>query len=97
VPARFTFLPIPANTRSEKTLTLKNAGLGRLHGNVGASTGAFAVKAGGGTFTLDNKQTLAVTIQFTPPAKGSAIGILPITSDDPKHLSFNVNLKGAGK
>jgi hypothetical protein len=28
---------------------------------------------------------------------GPFTGVLPITSDDPKHLILNVNLKGAGK
>jgi hypothetical protein len=50
-----------------------------------------------GAFTLTHLQTKVVTIQFTPPAKGPFIGLLPLLSDDPKHLSFNVNLKGTGQ
>jgi hypothetical protein len=97
VPTKLGFLKTTVNTSSEKILTIKNAGLGVLHGHVGTSTGAFAVKSGDGDFELNNKQGWPVTIQFAPPAKGNVTGTLPITSDDPKHLSLNVSLKGAGK
>ena len=68
-----------------------------LHGHVGTSTGAFAVTSGDGDFELKNKQSWPITIQFTPPAKGNATGLLQIASDDPKHLSLNVSLKEVGK
>jgi hypothetical protein len=71
--------------------------MGILHGNVGASTGPFAVTAGSGGFTLNDGGTQNVTIQFSPLATGAAVGTLSIASDDPKHLSVNVNLKGTGK
>jgi Abnormal spindle-like microcephaly-assoc'd, ASPM-SPD-2-Hydin len=79
------------------TLTIRNLGLGVLHGNVGTSTGPFVVTVGGGAFTLSHSQTKVVTIQFTPPTKGSFMGALPLQSDDPNHLSLNVNLKGTGQ
>jgi len=98
VPAHLIFLyPQAIGIGITKNLTIRNEGLGVLHGNVGTSTGPFAVTAGSGGFTLDHLQTRTVTIQFTPPASGPFIGVLPITSDDPKHVSFNVNLKGTGK
>jgi hypothetical protein len=97
VPSLLTFLTTSGGTSFTKTLTIRNLGLGVLHGNVGTSTGPFAVTAGGGAFTLDDGKTQIVTIQFTPIEKGAAAGVLPITSDDPKHLSVGVNLKGTGK
>jgi hypothetical protein len=78
-------------------LTIKNAGLGVLHGNVGAITGPFSVSAGSGGFALDHLQPWTVAIQFTPTAKGPATGTLAITSDDPKHPSVSLNLKGTGE
>jgi hypothetical protein len=78
-------------------LTIKNTGLGVLHGDLVAPNGRFTVMSGGGGFTLKNKGSWPVTIQFTPPAKGVAIGRLPLASDDPKHGIANLNLKGAGK
>jgi hypothetical protein len=78
-------------------LTIKNAGLGVLDGNVAASTGPFAVTVGGGAFVLNYNQSRIVTIKFTPTAVGAVTGVLPITSNDPKHLSLNVALKGTGK
>jgi hypothetical protein len=97
VPSLLTFLSTTVDTRSTKTLTIRNLGLGVLHGDVGAISGPFAVTAGGGSFTLDDGKTQTVTIKFTPVAKGAAAGTLNISSDDPKHLSVNVNLKGTGK
>jgi hypothetical protein len=97
VPARLAFVKTTVNASSQKILTIKNGGLGVLQVTVGASTGPFAVTAGGGTFNLNNKASHAVTIQFSPSIKGSAGGTLSILSDDPKHVSFSVNLKGVGK
>jgi sugar lactone lactonase YvrE len=96
-PASLTFLTTKVNTSTTNTLTIRNIGAGVLHGNVGASAGPFAVTAGSGAFTLDDGKTQTVTIKFTPTVIGSLTGALPITSDDPKHLSLNVSLKGAGK
>jgi hypothetical protein len=92
-------LPAKVGTTSAaKKLTIKNTGLGVLHGNVNPATGPFVITSGGSGFTLDSKQSRAVTIQFMPTAKGPAIGgAVPITSDDPNHLSLSVNLKGIGK
>jgi hypothetical protein len=97
VPPLVTFLPTTVATSSTRTLTIRNLGMGILHGNVGASTGPFAVTAGSGGFTLNDGGTQNVTIQFSPLATGAAVGTLSIASDDPKHLSVNVNLKGTGK
>jgi hypothetical protein len=97
VPSLLTFLATKATTSSTKTLTITNTGLGVLHGNVGATAGPFIVTLGGGSFALDHLKTQMVTIKFTPPTTGPFAGVLPIASDDPKHLSVNVNLKGTGK
>jgi hypothetical protein len=91
------FSTAPVGTSSTKFLTIRNIGAGVLHGNVGASTGPFVVIAGSGPFTLNDGKTWTVTLQFTPVEKGAAAGVLSILSDDPKHLSVNVNLKGTGK
>lgn len=91
------FSTTAVGTSSTKVLTIRNIGAGVLHGNVGASTGPFVVIAGSGPFTLNDGKTWTVTLQFTPVEKGAAAGVLSILSDDPKHLSVNVNLKGTGK
>jgi uncharacterized repeat protein (TIGR03803 family) len=97
-PPRLVFLkPRALNTSVDEKLIVKNLGLGVLHGNIGASTGPFTVTNGGGPLTLNHGKTWPVTIEFTPVMKGAVPGMLQITSDDPKHLSVDVNLKGTGK
>jgi hypothetical protein len=38
-----------------------------------------------------------VTVTFTPPSSGVQTGTLAISSDDPKHPSLSLVLKGVGK
>ncbi len=97
VPLKLTFLPTKVGATPSKNLTIKNTGLGILHGTVGATTGPFTVETGSGSFRLAHLATDVVMIQFTPTAKGvTPPTMLTITSDDPKHQSVIVNLKGTG-
>jgi hypothetical protein len=98
-PARVTFIPTKVGTTAIKIITLKNTGLGVLHWQLGAFAPPFNVTlvAAGSGLTLDHLQIQKLNVQFSPITKGAVPGILNLTSDDPKHLSVNVNLKGTGK
>jgi hypothetical protein len=84
-------------TNAAKGLTIRNTGLGVLHGTANAVTGHFEVTSGSGASTLENKKTRTVMIEFMPIANVPATGsTLPITtSDDPTHVRVLVNLTGA--
>jgi hypothetical protein len=102
VPAHFTvstaLRPTQVGTTVTKILTIKNTGLGVLNWQPGAVTGPFtaALIPGGSGSVLNHLQKQTVAIRFTPTVSGPIPGTLNITSNDPKHLSFNVNLKGTG-
>jgi hypothetical protein len=97
--AHVTFMPTKVGTTATKIVTLKNTGLGVLHWQLGTFAPPFNVTlvAGGSGLTLDHLQTQKLNVQFSPTTKGAIPSILNLTSDDPKHLSVNVTLKGTGK
>jgi hypothetical protein len=81
-----------------RTISVRNRGKGPLHGNVGAPViGAPFSEIGGGPFTLAAKTGETVTIIFSPMVTGDFNDTLIVTSDDPKHLSMTVKLKGISK
>jgi len=99
IPARVTFMPTKVGASASKIITLKNTGLGVLHWQLGAFAAPFnvALVASGSGLILDHLQSQKLMIQFAPTTKGTVVGTLNITSDDPNHLSVNVTLKGTGK
>jgi hypothetical protein len=78
------------------TFAVKNIGIGMLTGSVGTLAAPFGVTAGGGAFNLAPGQKQMVTVQFTPAAAAHASTTLPISSDDPAHLTVNLPVGGTG-
>jgi hypothetical protein len=81
-------------------LTIRNAGVGVLHGSVDASSISgpdFSVLSGGGPFVLNEHQRQEVVLQFAPTGSGSSTATLTLTSDEPGRASVTVNLIGKGK
>jgi Abnormal spindle-like microcephaly-assoc'd, ASPM-SPD-2-Hydin len=97
VPFALHFAPALVGTTSVKQLTIKDRGLGTLHGTVGEISGPFTIGSGAGAFILGDGQSTAVTINFNPTATGPSPGTLSLTSDDPAHPSVIVELSGLGQ
>jgi len=95
-PSRLSFPKTKATTGASKNFSIKNSGLGVLHGNVGATIGPFKVTAGSGAFVLNHGERLTITVEFAPSASGPFTGSLSLSSDDPTHTSVTVKLTGIG-
>jgi outer membrane protein assembly factor BamB len=82
-PTTLTFATLKAHKSESLRLTIKNSGVGVLHGAVGTSglVKPFSVTAGG-KFTLAPGKTRVVTVKFAPQKSGSFGGFINITSDD---------------
>jgi hypothetical protein len=96
---RLAFPKIVAGTSFVKLLSVRNSGLGLLHGNIDAVLGLsepFTVIAGG-AFTLGHNQSTLVKVQFSPGAAGVYSGPLAVTSDDPSQSAITVVLTGSAK
>ena len=78
-----------------RTLKINNGGKVILVAGVPTQGAPFSVS--GGEFTVSPHGSTAVTIQFTPTAKGAAHSAIAITSSDPKHRTAKVKLSGTGK
>lgn len=83
-------------------LTIKNKGLGVLHGTVllgqGRGQQAFEALRGEGDFTLTHGQTMEVSVRFAPPSKSLFRAFVSIVSqDDPAHRSVLVEVSGTGQ
>jgi hypothetical protein len=100
-PPTLAFGKVPINKTKTRSITIKNTGVGVLHGNVDAASlngSSFTVTSGAGAFTLASQQTRVVKVRFGPPATGPFNTSLVITtSDDPAHLSVGVALSGVVK
>ncbi len=82
-PSTLSFGTVKVNATKTLALTIKNTGLGVLHGTIltSALTAAFTAVSGSGSFQLKDGQSLAVSIQFQPQAKGAFVGQISIASD----------------
>ena len=95
-PKSINFGKVAVGSRSKShTIHLKNAGKVTLAAAVPTESAPFVVS--GGEFTIVPRGSMAVTIQFAPTAKGTARGVLEITSSDPKHQTVTVKMSGGGK
>ena len=83
VPGTLSFGAVKVNGSKTMALKIENTGLGVLHGSVvtSALTTPFTALSGSGSFQLKDGQSLAVSIQFQPQAKGDFAGQISITSD----------------
>ena len=77
-------------------LKVKNSGKHDLRVNIGTLTAPFAVD-GSGTFDIPKGGHQTATVKFRPDATGSVSQTLTVTSDDPKHPSKNIKVRGVGK
>jgi hypothetical protein len=99
-PKSFAFGKVAIGNTRKHTLTIKNLGLGVLHGSIDASSlgqGPFSIVGAAGDFTLNHGKTLKIIVQFVPTASGPASAALTIASDDPAHPSVSITLTGSGK
>ena len=95
-----TFAPGRSSGQSQ-TIALRNNGEGVLMVTIGALSGSadfsFATPPPSGPNAIQPKGSLSFMINFSPSGKGTALGTLAIASDDPRHLSASIILKGTGK
>jgi hypothetical protein len=96
LPPQLQFHNVAANSFRNKTLKVKNKGMGDLHVTIGSLTPPFSV-TGGGSITIPKGQMTTATITFKPAATGTASQTLNVTSDDPTLPMENVNAVGVGK
>jgi hypothetical protein len=96
-PTKVSFGTVKLGTSKLKTIKLANKGKEALSATVGSLSAPFAVVSGGGSVTLAPKQTLVVTLRFTPAAAGGAAAGLRITSTVPTLPQTDVAITGKGK
>jgi sugar lactone lactonase YvrE len=81
-------------------LTIKNTGLGVLHGSVDATSQLskpFSA-SGAGKFTLAKNNSKSVTVKFAPSAAGDFSGTISITSDDTSNSGpIGIAVSGTGE
>ena len=82
-PKTLAFGTLRANAKKTLALTIKNVGLGVLHGNVdtGGLAPPFTALSGSGSFQLNNGKSWSISVEFRPTAKASFSGAISITSD----------------
>ncbi|HYL58049.1 MAG TPA: NHL repeat-containing protein [Candidatus Acidoferrales bacterium] len=91
-------LSTTAGASTTKGLVITNKGKGPLHGNVGSPAGPqFTLQAGGGVFDLAPLATRNVTVKFSSAVAGKFIDSMSVTSNDAKHPSVTIKLKGTAK
>lgn len=87
---------VAVNSMKSEMFAIRNAGKGVLNVTVGTLQPPFQVQ-GGGAITLNEKQSAIVTVVFAPTAAGKVSPSLTVTSDDPKHPTSTVTMRGNGK
>ncbi|MGB6552896.1 MAG: choice-of-anchor D domain-containing protein, partial [Candidatus Binataceae bacterium] len=90
----------PIGQTTTATLTLENKGKGVLTGTVSDESGDPEFSVGGAPVPLNIAagESQAVSVSFTPAAKGKAVpATVAITVDAPSTGSTTVNLKGTGQ
>jgi hypothetical protein len=95
-PPQLQFHNVAVNSSRNKTLKVRNRGMGDLHVTIGPLTPPFSV-TGGGSLTIPKGKMTRATITFAPAATGTASQTLSVTSDDPAQPMKNVNAVGVGK
>jgi hypothetical protein len=80
---------------ASKAIRIRNAGTVMLVAAIPTQGAPFVVS--GGEFSVSPHGSMKVKIVFAPKAKGTARGVLTITSSDPKHRAVTVRVSGIGK
>ncbi len=77
-------------------LVIKNTGLGILHVtlNLGGLSSPLSATPTTTSFTLDDKQTHTLKVQFAPAVAGAFMGTIKLMTDDPAHLTTIVSVTG---
>jgi hypothetical protein len=83
----------PLNEPRTRELVLKNTGRGMLRVLPGSLAAPFSV-ASSDLITLAPGQSVPLEVTFTPVRLGRFKGKLPLTSNDPKHRSVQITLRG---
>jgi hypothetical protein len=99
-PKSLSFGKVTIGKTRQQPLTIRNPGLGVLHGSIDASSlgqGPFSIVGAAGDFTLEPGMKLGIVVQFAPAVSGPASAVLTIASDDPAHPSASIALTGRGK
>ena len=85
---------------SSFTFQIQNTGNGDLHVSSttlgGTCPGQFAIKGGGGTFTVVPGGSRNVIVAFEPTILGYSSSILILQSDDPDENPYNLTISGNG-
>src|SRR5208282_4579909 len=93
-PGSLSFGNVKAGGSATKTFKVENIGLGILHVNVGTLSTPFIVTSVAGSFTLSERQSIPVTVQFDPTSSKPTRATLTITSDDPHHPTISLTVSG---
>jgi centrosomal CEP192-like protein len=93
-PASLSFGNVKVGGGATKTFKVENKGMGVLNGNVVILGAPFSVISGAGSFTLSERQSVSVTVQFAPTSPQPAKATLTITSDDPEHPAIKLIVTG---
>jgi hypothetical protein len=96
-PKKASYGTVKLNKIKNKTITIKNAGKGILHGLVVAPTDPFQIVSGGGSFTLLPKKSLKVVVRMFPAEADTYADDLTVLSTDPAHAEIVVKLSGKAK
>lgn len=97
LPSRLNFGLIMARRTRRMRVTLTNLGSGPLAVSVGGADAPFRVVSGGGTFLLASRRSRILVVEYSPAARGSHTGRVPISSSDPAARTVNVSLSGRSR
>jgi sugar lactone lactonase YvrE len=92
------FGAVGVGTTATESITIRNSSsVSSLTGTVaGTSSAQLITTAGTGPFVLTPGQALTVAVEFAPTALATSTSALQITSNDPRHSSEQVSIKGKG-
>ncbi len=91
---KFGTVAIGSHSKSH-ILKISNSGTVTMDAAVPTQGAPFVVS--GGQFIVNPHGSMAVSVEFTPTAKGKMNGVLVVQSSDPKHRAVKVKVSGVGK
>ena len=97
VPAALNFPTVKVDKSKSLKLAIENIGLGVLHGNIDTSGLTAPFSATGGSFSLAQGKSRAVTVKFAPVAAGMFQQTISITSDGAAPGGASVSVTGSGQ
>ena len=98
MPKTLNFGSVRVGSSKSKNLVIKNTSrTGSLRVTLSDPAAPFAIGGGDRSFTIPPRGSQAVTLTFTPTARGRRTGTLALTSSDPKKPTASVGLVGNGR